>query len=62
MRNYHVTFSKYYDYDVEAYNEDDAHDKAYEMYASEMRSPIADTTYDEMDIECEDIEEDEEEY
>lgn len=47
---YTVTFVKYYDYEIEANNENEAMDKAHEEYCNSMRSPIADTTYDDVEI------------
>ena len=47
---YTVTFVKYYDYEIEANNENEAMDKAYEEYCNSMHSPIADTTYDDVEI------------
>lgn len=52
MSKYTVTFIKYYSYDIEADNEDEAIDLAYdEKFYPEMRSPIADCTYDEVEVE-----------
>lgn len=51
MKEYEVTFIKYYTYYVEAENEDSAIDIAEEDFASDMRSPIADTTYDRVEVE-----------
>lgn len=56
---YIVTFVKYHDYEIEAKDEKEAFDKAYREYCSDMRSPIADTTYDDMEVLC-DWEDDEE--
>lgn len=49
---YKVTFSKYYTYLVDAECEDKAEEIAYDMFSSDMRYPVADTSYDEVDIEC----------
>lgn len=50
MKKYDVYFTKYYHYVVEADDEDEAFDFAYEDFVSEMRIPIADTSYDEVEI------------
>lgn len=50
MNSYTVIFTKYYTYCVEADNPDEACDLAYEEFRSEMRYPIADTTYDEVEV------------
>ena len=60
MKNYVVTFTQYYTYQVEADNEQEAEDIAYNNFKSEMRRPIANTSYDEVEIEC--LDEDEEDY
>ena len=56
-----VTFSCYYDYDVEVDNElyeedpeaaeDEAIEKAYDEFCAMRRTPIADLTYDEVEVE-----------
>lgn len=56
-----VTFSCYYDYDVEVDNElyeedpeaaeEDAIAKAYDEFCEMRREPVADTTYDEVEVE-----------
>ena len=52
MNKYTVTFIKYYTYDIEADNEDEAIDLAFdENFYPEMRHPIADYTYDEVEVE-----------
>lgn len=51
MEEYEVTFIKYYTYHVEAENEDEAIDIAEEDFRADMRSPIADTTYDNVEVE-----------
>ena len=56
---YGVTFIKEYYYEVEAENEYDAEDVAFEEFHSDMVCPIADTHYDSIDvIELEEEEED----
>lgn len=52
---YKVTFTQYYTYEVTAENEEEAFDSAYEDFVSDMRSPIANTCYD--DVEVEEVEE-----
>lgn len=59
MAKYRVAFTQYYEYEVEAESESEAEDLAYEEFESEMRRPIANTCYDDVEVEC--IEEDEEE-
>ena len=59
----HVTFTCYYNYEVEIddtlYNEDpdaaeeQAIEDAYEQYEALRRYPVADTTYDEVEVELE---------
>lgn len=52
MNKYTVTFIKYYTYEVEADNEDEAIDLAFEEnFYRDMHSPIADCTYDEVEVE-----------
>jgi hypothetical protein len=56
-----VTFSCYYDYDVEVDNElyeedpeaaeDEAIEKAYDKFCAMRRTPVADCTYDEVEVE-----------
>lgn len=54
--NYKVVYIKYYEYYVEADSEDEAEGKAYEQFESEMLYPVADTSYDEVEVEGEDNE------
>ena len=49
MKQFEVVFTKYFSYYVEAEDYDNAIDVAEEIFRAEMRSPIADTTYDEVD-------------
>ena len=51
MNEYQVTFTKYYTYYVEADSEGEAIEIAEEDFRADMRYPIADTTYDEVEIE-----------
>ena len=67
MKKYLVTFTQYYTYEVENNtDEDDAIEEAYELFRHEVSIPIANTHYDEVDVEeiedDEDYEEDEGEY
>ena len=59
MGVYRVTFVQNYVYQVNASNEDEAYDAAYNEYHSEMHIPVAHTHYDDLDVEC--LEEDEDE-
>lgn len=61
MARYMVTFSQYHIYHVEASDEDAAEDMAYKKFKSDMCTPIANTFYDEVEVEPEDDEEDDEE-
>ena len=54
---YYVSFIQYHNYEVEADNESEAENKAYKQFASDMRRPVAQTWYDDVEIDC-----DEEEY
>ena len=49
IMKYEVTFTRYHSYDIEADNEDEAIELAEEEFESDMRSPIADCYYDEVD-------------
>ena len=50
--NYTVTFIQYHTYDVEAEDDYEAENKAYKEFASDMRHPVAQTWYDEVEIHC----------
>lgn len=58
MKSYTVTFTQYHTYEVEAEDEWEARDKAHREFESDMCSPIANPSYDEVEVECN--EEDEE--
>ena len=60
MKKYRVIFTQYYEYEVDANNDNEAHDKAYKELEAEMRYPVANTIYDEIEIEC--LDDDEEDY
>ena len=47
---YRVSFIQWYDYYVEADSEEEAVDIAEENFVSDMRTPIANTTYDEVNV------------
>lgn len=51
---YNVTFTKYYEYEVEAETEREAEDEARRQFVSDMMHPVADTSYDEVEVESED--------
>ncbi|MBQ2175325.1 MAG: hypothetical protein II453_09760 [Alphaproteobacteria bacterium] len=53
---FEVTFTQYYTYEVEAESEDEAVDIAHMEFVSDMRSPVANTAYD--DVEVEEVEQD----
>lgn len=50
---YYVNFIQYNEYEVEADSESEAEDKAYREFHNDMCKPIAHTWYDEVEIECE---------
>ena len=52
---YLVTFIKYMEYEVEADDETDAEEKAYALFCSDQRYPVADPHYDE--VYCREIDE-----
>ena len=49
---YIVSFVQYYHYEIDAESEDSAFDNAYKEFLSEMRSSVANTMYDEVEIIC----------
>lgn len=49
--NYIVTFKQYHTYEVKASNSDEALDKAHEEFLKDMRTSVADTFYDDVDIQ-----------
>ena len=52
MNKYTVTVTKYYTYEIEADDEDEAIESALEEYFyPEMRCPIADCFYDDVEVE-----------
>ena len=55
---YKVIFTQHYEYEVKAKNDSEAHDRAYKEFEAEMRYPVANTIYDEIEIECLNDEED----
>lgn len=52
MNKYTVTFTQYWSYEVEAPNEDDAFDKAEELFERDMHQAVAHTWWDESEVEC----------
>lgn len=50
MAKYTVFFHQIYEYEVEAENENDTVDIAEEDFAVDMRSPIANTVWDEVEV------------
>lgn len=50
MAKYTVFFHQIYEYEVEAENEDEAVNIAEEDFATDMRSPIANTVWDEVEV------------
>ena len=55
--NYTVTFIQYHVYEVEADSDSEAEKKAYEKFRGDMCRPIAQTWYDEVEIDCDEEEE-----
>lgn len=55
---YEVTFTRYHTYTVEAEDDDQAEKLAYKEFESDMRRPIADTYYDDVEIEEIEVNED----
>lgn len=56
--DYKVTFVQYYTYNVYANDEEDAFNEAYKEFQREMYYPSANTWYDDVEIECEEEDED----
>lgn len=54
---YSVTFTQHYEYEVDAQNECEAFTKTHEKWCAEMRSSVANTVYDDVEIICEEEEE-----
>ena len=59
MKEYLVTFTRCYEYYVTADNAMDAEEIAYEKFRERCLRPVANTSYDEVEIEC--LEEEDEE-
>ena len=51
MPKYNVTVTQYHTYEVEAENEDDAYTLGLSEFVNAMCYPVADTHYDEVDVE-----------
>ena len=49
---YTVRFEQYHTYEVEADSEDEAFNKAHKEFVSDMRTPVACTWYDAVDVDC----------
>ena len=47
---YIVTFEKYYEYEVEGNNADEAYENAYAEFEEDMLHPVVDTSYDDVEI------------
>ena len=58
---YEVTFVQYHTYTVDAEDEDKAFNEAYKEFQREMYYPAANTWYDNVDVECEEEDEDDQE-
>lgn len=56
---YYVNFIQYNEYEVEADSESEAEDKAYAEFHADMCRPVVRTWYDEVEIDCDEEEEDE---
>ena len=54
-----ITFIQYYEYETEGKTEEECFEEAYQLFKSDMYSPIAITSYDEVEEEY--IEDDEDE-
>ena len=50
MKIYRAVFTKFFWYMIEARNEHEAAKKAKEAFFSEIRTKVADTSYDEIEI------------
>ena len=59
---YNVTFTQYWEYEVEAKTTEEAQDLAYEMFKRDMYYPVAHTSYDEVEVSPDVDEEDAEDY
>lgn len=62
MKSYTVTFTQYHTYEVEAEDEWEARDKAQREFESDMYSLIANPYYDEIEVQCDEEDEEDEEY
>ena len=54
---YQVTFIQNHQYEIDAQNECEAFTKAHEKWCAEMRSSVANTVYDDVEIICDEDEE-----
>ena len=48
---YRVVITRYHEYSVDADNENEAEKEAIRLFESDMRRPIADTFYDDIEVE-----------
>lgn len=51
MKEYFVTFIQRYNYIVEAENEDEAFEIAEDLFEGDMRAPVANTVWDDVEID-----------
>jgi hypothetical protein len=52
MSKYNITYVQYHSYTIEADNEDEAERLAYKEFEADMRYPVANLYYDDIEIEC----------
>ena len=57
---YTVTFTQYWSYDVDAKTAKEAEDLAYEKFKADMSYPVANTVYDDVEVDPDCDEEDSE--
>ena len=50
MARFEVSFIQYHTYDVEADTEEEAEDKAFKEFQSDMRRGVSSTFYDDMEV------------
>lgn len=51
MAKYLVTFTQYHQYEIEADSQDAACNIGYNVFAADMKIPVANTLYDEVEAE-----------
>jgi CYTH domain-containing protein len=59
-KEYRVVFTREYEYNIDAIDADEALNIAYEKFRERCLHPVANTSYDWVEVECIDEEEDEE--